>query len=99
MTDAVSYQVSNGVAWLTIERPEARNALNAAVRAGLYSGVRRFNEDDSAKVLVLTGAGDKAFCAGGDQNSARRPVTTDRRRAACSRSTRCTASSGIRRSR
>jgi enoyl-CoA hydratase/carnithine racemase len=34
MTDAVSYRVVNGVAWLTIERPEARNALNAAVRTG-----------------------------------------------------------------
>jgi enoyl-CoA hydratase/carnithine racemase len=66
MTDAVSYQVRNGVAWLTIERPEARNALNAAVREGLFAGARRFNSDDSAKVLVLTGAGEKAFCAGGD---------------------------------
>ena len=66
MTDAVSYAVENGVAWLTIERPEARNALNAAVREGLYAGTRRFNADDSAKVLVLTGAGDKAFCAGAD---------------------------------
>ena len=66
MTDAVSYRVTNGVAWLTIERPEARNALNAAVRAGLWAGVRRFNDDDTAKVLVLTGAGDKAFCAGAD---------------------------------
>ncbi len=66
MTDAVSYQVENGVAWLTIERPEARNALNAAVREGLFAGTRRFNDDDTAKVLVLTGAGDKAFCAGGD---------------------------------
>ncbi len=66
MTDAVSYRVTNGVAWLTIERSEARNALNAAVRAGLWAGVRCFNDDDTAKVLVLTGAGDKAFCAGGD---------------------------------
>jgi enoyl-CoA hydratase/carnithine racemase len=66
MTDVVSYQVTNGVAWLTIERPEARNALNAAVREGLWAGVRRFNEDGTAKVMVLTGAGDKAFCAGGD---------------------------------
>jgi enoyl-CoA hydratase/carnithine racemase len=66
MTEAVSYRVANGVAWLTIERPEARNALNAGARAGLYAGVRRFNDDDSAKVLVLTGAGEKAFCAGGD---------------------------------
>ncbi|MGD0245234.1 MAG: enoyl-CoA hydratase-related protein [Streptosporangiaceae bacterium] len=66
MTEAVSYRVTNGVAWLTIERPEARNALNAAVREGLWAGVRRFNEDETARVMILTGAGDKAFCAGGD---------------------------------
>ena len=50
MTDVVSYRVENGVAWLTIERPEARNALNAAVRAGLFTGARRFNDDDTAKL-------------------------------------------------
>jgi enoyl-CoA hydratase/carnithine racemase len=66
MAEAVSYRVVNGVCWLTIERPEARNALNAAVREGLFAGTRRFNDDAGAKVLVLTGAGDKAFCAGGD---------------------------------
>ncbi len=64
--DAVRYEVVNGVAWLTIDRPGARNALNKAVRDGLFDGVRRFNADDRAKVLVLTGAGDRAFCAGGD---------------------------------
>jgi enoyl-CoA hydratase/carnithine racemase len=63
---AVSYAVDEGVAWLTIERPEARNALSRAVREGLWEGVRRFNEDEGAGVLVVTGAGDKAFCAGGD---------------------------------
>jgi enoyl-CoA hydratase/carnithine racemase len=66
MTEPVRYEVVNGVAWLTIDRPEARNALSKAVREGLFSGVRRFNDDESAKVLVLTGAGDRAFCAGGD---------------------------------
>jgi len=64
--EAVTYDVKNGVAWLTINRPEARNALNKAVRDGLWEGVRRFNGDTAAKVLVLTGAGEKAFCAGGD---------------------------------
>ncbi|WP_333890741.1 enoyl-CoA hydratase/isomerase family protein [Mycolicibacterium gadium] len=64
--EAISYEVVDGVAWLTINRPEARNALNAALRLGLFELVHRFNGDDSAKVLVLTGAGDKAFCAGGD---------------------------------
>jgi enoyl-CoA hydratase/carnithine racemase len=58
--------VVRGVAWLTIDRPEARNALSQAVREGLFDGVRRFNADDQAAVLVLTGAGDRAFCAGGD---------------------------------
>ncbi|MPZ62519.1 MAG: enoyl-CoA hydratase/isomerase family protein [Propionibacteriales bacterium] len=65
-TSAVKYELIGPVAWLTINRPEARNALSRAVREGLYAGVRRFNDDMDAKVLVLTGAGDKAFCAGGD---------------------------------
>ena len=61
----VHYTREGPVAWLTIDRPEARNALSAEVRAGLWDGVRRFVADDAA-VLVLTGAGDRAFCAGGD---------------------------------
>ncbi|QEC48111.1 enoyl-CoA hydratase/isomerase family protein [Baekduia soli] len=66
MTDVVTYEVSDAVAWMTINRPEARNALSKAVRDGLWEGFRRFADDDSAAVLVLTGAGEKAFCAGGD---------------------------------
>lgn len=62
----VQYAVVDGVAWLTINRPDARNALNATVRAGLFEGVDRFNHDDAARVLVLTGAGDVSFCAGAD---------------------------------
>lgn len=56
----------DGVVVVTIDRPEARNALNRAVREGLFAAIRRFDADDAAKVLVLTGAGDAAFCAGGD---------------------------------
>lgn len=63
---SVRYERRGPVAWLTIDRPEARNALNEAVRRGLFDGVRRFNDDSDARVLVLTGAGDRAFCAGGD---------------------------------
>jgi enoyl-CoA hydratase/carnithine racemase len=66
VSDVVRYELRGPVAWLTIDRPEARNALSAEVRAGLWAGVRRFNDDGDAAVLVLTGAGDKAFCAGGD---------------------------------
>jgi enoyl-CoA hydratase/carnithine racemase len=66
MEDVVTYEVADQVAWLTINRPEARNALSKAVRDGLWEGFRRFAADDDAAVLILTGAGDKAFCAGGD---------------------------------
>ncbi len=64
--EVVTYELAGPVAWLTIDRPEARNALSAAVRAGLWEGLRRFNDDPDALVLVLTGAGDRAFCAGAD---------------------------------
>jgi enoyl-CoA hydratase/carnithine racemase len=65
-TEPVLYERRGPVAWLTINRPEARNALNKAARDGLVAGVARFNADAGARVLVLTGAGDRAFCAGGD---------------------------------
>jgi enoyl-CoA hydratase/carnithine racemase len=67
-TDGLStiYEVRNRVAWLTMNRPEALNALNAELRAGLKTGFDRFVDDEDAAVLVLTGAGDKAFSAGGD---------------------------------
>ena len=66
MSAAISYELDGPVAWLTINRPEARNALNREVREGLFDGFRRFSADAAARVLVLTGAGDRAFCAGGD---------------------------------
>lgn len=66
MNSVVTYRVDNGIAWLTIDRPEARNALSQTVREGLWAGLRTFNADDEAQVLILTGAGDRAFCAGGD---------------------------------
>lgn len=62
----VTYEVVDRVAWVTIDRPDARNALSTEVRDGLWEHTRRFVDDDSAAVLVLTGAGEKAFCAGGD---------------------------------
>src|SRR6201996_4761318 len=67
MAELVIYErAADGVAWLTINRPEARNALSKGVRDGLWEGFRRFADDGDAAVLILTGAGDKAFCAGGD---------------------------------
>src|SRR3954452_3720872 len=56
--------------WITINRPDKRNALNGAVIGGIARGYRDAHEDNDVRVIVLTGAGDKAFCAGADlQNS------------------------------
>lgn len=51
---------------VTINRPEQRNSLNGEVLDGLVSAFRAAREDDEVRVVVLTGAGDKAFCAGAD---------------------------------
>jgi enoyl-CoA hydratase/carnithine racemase len=66
MSEAVSYEHRGPVAWVTINRPESHNALSAEVRSGLWKVTHRFNDDEEARVLVLTGAGERAFCAGGD---------------------------------
>ena len=66
MGEAVRYDCEGGVAWLTINRPESRNALSLEVRQGLWAGFRRFTADAAAAVMVITGTGDRAFCAGGD---------------------------------
>src|SRR3981189_1490593 len=56
--------------WITINRPDKRNAINADVVAGIAKGYRDAHDDREVRVIVLTGAGDKAFCAGADlQNS------------------------------
>lgn len=56
----------NGVARLTINRPERRNAMSGAVVAELTKQFGALSDDDDVTVIVLTGAGDRAFCAGGD---------------------------------
>lgn len=66
MADEILYESRGPVAVVTINRPEARNAINAGVREGLLAAWRRFEKDDSARVAILTGAGDRAFCAGAD---------------------------------
>src|SRR3954462_7312433 len=56
--------------WITINRPDKRNALNGEVIGGIAKGYRDAHDDKEVRVIVLTGAGDKAFCAGADlQNS------------------------------
>lgn len=52
--------------WITLNRPEKRNAINQAVIDGVREGYERAHADPDVRAIVLTGAGDKAFCAGAD---------------------------------
>ncbi|MBU4610867.1 enoyl-CoA hydratase/isomerase family protein [Achromobacter sp. GG226] len=60
------YETSGAVAIFTLNRPQARNALTPELVCRLADAVRDFLEDPALRVGVLTGTGDKAFCAGGD---------------------------------
>jgi enoyl-CoA hydratase/carnithine racemase len=67
MSDAVLYALlPEGIAIITINRPEQRNALSLEVRQGLFAAWDRFENDADARIAILTGSGEKAFCAGGD---------------------------------
>lgn len=63
----ILYEVRDGVVWLTINRPEVYNAFRAQTLEEMIDALRRADEEKSTNVLVLSGAGDKAFCTGGDQ--------------------------------
>ncbi len=64
--EAVLYEVSERVATLTLNRPERRNALSSALVDGLLARFQDLRDVDEVGAIVLTGAGPKAFCAGGD---------------------------------
>lgn len=67
MSDPVLFDArEDGIAILTLNRPEQRNALGKEIREGLFAAWERFERDPKLQVAILTGAGDKAFCAGGD---------------------------------
>lgn len=67
MSDAVLYDAhDDGIAVITINRPEQRNALSREVREGLFAAWERFESDEASRIAILTGSGEKAFCAGGD---------------------------------
>ena len=66
MANEVLYETDGQVVVITLNRVEKRNALNAAMREGLWQAWRDFEADDGLRVAILTGAGDKAFCAGID---------------------------------
>jgi methylglutaconyl-CoA hydratase len=65
-TSSVLIEKRDRSLWITINRPAKRNAINADVIAGIVRGYRTAHDDADIRVIVLTGAGDKAFCAGAD---------------------------------
>ena len=65
----VGYERSGAAAVITIDRPERRNAVDPNTADQLLEAYRGFEADDEARVMILTGAGDEAFCAGADLKS------------------------------
>ena len=66
MAEPLIYQQQGDRAVLTLNRPDRRNALSPELVDALIAGLRRADADAEARVVVITGAGDRAFCAGGD---------------------------------
>jgi enoyl-CoA hydratase len=64
--DTVTYEVDNHHAWITINRPDTLNALDIETLTRLDTTFARAAEDETSRVIVLTGAGERAFVAGGD---------------------------------
>src|SRR5450631_4023533 len=65
----ILYEVRNGVAWITINRPGKMNAFRGRTCEELIHAINRAGYDDDIGVIVLAGAGDRAFCTGGDQSA------------------------------
>ena len=66
--EATLYEIRNGAAWITLNRPQNRNALSAVLVSELYDHLLAANEDAAARAIVVTGT-DPAFCAGADLKS------------------------------
>ncbi len=66
MADTVLYEVSDGLATITLNRPEAMNALNIETKVALRDAVRSAAADEAVRAVLLTAAGERAFCVGQD---------------------------------
>ena len=63
---ALEFDIQGDIAVITLNRPDRRNAINTEIREGLFRAFAEFESSDALRVAILTGAGDKAFCAGMD---------------------------------
>ncbi len=68
--ETLGYEESGGVAWVTLNRPGVMNAFNTTMQRELRSLWRWLRRHDAVRVVVLTGAGEKAFCTGIDRSEA-----------------------------
>ncbi len=71
--DDLTRRIENGVCWITINRPDAGNALTQYMRDQIAEWVRDASSDLFVRVVVITGAGEKAFCTGADLRGGQRP--------------------------
>lgn len=77
--EAITYQPEGGVAVITLNRPERMNRMDNAMMDGLHLAWKRLMASNEDRVAILTGAGDKAFCAGADlQNPPRHLIMASR---------------------
>ena len=60
------FEKKDSLAWITLNRPEVRNAQNDTVRAEITQALEDCRDDDNVRIIIITGAGDKAFSAGAD---------------------------------
>ena len=85
--ETLLYDVADGVAWVTLNRPDKLNAFNGRMQDELQQVWRGMREDDAVRVAVLTGAGEKAFCTGIDREEAMAAPAEGERKKVGSRST------------
>jgi len=71
----VRYEAQDGVALITLDRPDVLNAMNTQMRTELFEIFTRLRMDESVKVVVVTGGGDRAFSAGADIREFLEPPT------------------------
>ena len=71
--ETITYEEDDGIAWVTLNRPDVLNAFNKQMRAELQSVWRGMRWNDDVRVVVLTAAGDRAFCTGIDREESLNP--------------------------
>ena len=78
--EKILYEVKANIAWITLNQPEKKNPLSSSMMREINAALDRSRDDHLVKVIVITGAGGQAFCAGADINEFRRNSTLENRK-------------------